>query len=106
MKIIVPTSNSELLNLPDKLIGKQIEVIAFEIENPVSAFETTLPSSIPSFELKADRRLPTAEVNYSLLNDFTGFISAALILWKLTVSKAIVIASAPAATNIHQARST
>jgi hypothetical protein len=31
-EIIMPTSNSYVLNLPDKLIGKQVEVIAFEIE--------------------------------------------------------------------------
>lgn len=30
-EIIVPTSNSYVLNLPDKLIGKKVEVIAFEI---------------------------------------------------------------------------
>ncbi len=31
-EIIVPTGNSYTLNLPDEMIGKQIEVIAFEIE--------------------------------------------------------------------------
>lgn len=32
-EIIVPTGNSYTLNLPDEMIGKQVEVIAFEIEN-------------------------------------------------------------------------
>ena len=32
-EIIVPTSNSYVLNLPDRLIGKQVEVIAFEIDD-------------------------------------------------------------------------
>ncbi|MCF2503123.1 hypothetical protein L0663_07040 [Dyadobacter sp. CY107] len=34
-EIIVPTGNSYTLNLPDEMIGKQVEVIAFEIENRV-----------------------------------------------------------------------
>lgn len=33
-EIIVPTGNSYTLNLPDKMIGKQVEVIAKEIEIP------------------------------------------------------------------------
>jgi len=33
-EIIVPTGNSYTLNLPDEMIGKQVEVIAFEIESP------------------------------------------------------------------------
>ncbi len=32
-EIIVPTGNSYTINLPDEMIGKQVEVIAFEIEN-------------------------------------------------------------------------
>ena len=32
-EIIVPTGNSYTLNLPDEMIGKQVEVIAFEIES-------------------------------------------------------------------------
>ncbi|MCF2488289.1 hypothetical protein [Dyadobacter sp. CY347] len=32
-EIIVPTGNSYTLNLPDEMIGKQVEVIAFEIDN-------------------------------------------------------------------------
>lgn len=31
-EIIVPTDNIYLLRLPDEMIGKQVEVIAFEIE--------------------------------------------------------------------------
>lgn len=34
-EIIVPTGNSYTLNLPDQMIGKQVEVIAFEIENKI-----------------------------------------------------------------------
>jgi len=39
---------------------------------------------------------------YSDLNVFTGFIIAALIAWKLTVINAIINASIPASTKIHQ----
>jgi hypothetical protein len=39
-EIIVPTTNSYLLNLPDKLIGKQVEImLAFENEIPDSDIE-------------------------------------------------------------------
>ncbi|GLU53540.1 hypothetical protein [Dyadobacter frigoris] len=31
-EIIVPTDNTYLLKLPDEMIGKQVEIIAFEIE--------------------------------------------------------------------------
>eukprot|EP01034_Spumella_vulgaris_P003567 gene3567-4582_t len=31
-EIIVPTDNTYLLKLPDEMIGKQVEVIAFEVE--------------------------------------------------------------------------
>lgn len=31
-EIIYPTKNTYTLNLPDEMIGKQIEVISFEIE--------------------------------------------------------------------------
>ena len=36
---------------------------------------------------------------YSVLNDFAGFVIAALIAWKLTVINAIKIAVAPAIKN-------
>jgi hypothetical protein len=32
-ELIKPIDNTYLLNLPDEMIGKNIEVIAFEIEN-------------------------------------------------------------------------
>ncbi|MCF0056227.1 hypothetical protein [Dyadobacter sp. CY356] len=39
-EIIVPTDNTYLLKLPDEMIGKQVEVIAFEIETkPVEDIE-------------------------------------------------------------------
>ncbi len=38
---------------------------------------------------------------YSLLNDFTGFIKAVLILWKLMVNKAIDVANTPARAKTH-----
>lgn len=31
-EIIVPTDNTYLLKLPDEMIGKQVEVIAFEVK--------------------------------------------------------------------------
>lgn len=31
-QIIVPTSNSYVLNLPDELVGKEVEVLAFELQ--------------------------------------------------------------------------
>ena len=40
--------------------------------------------------------------DHSLLKLFTGFASAALIAWKLTVISAITTAAMPAAANTHQ----
>lgn len=34
-EIIVPTQNTYTLQLPDEMIGKQIEVIAFEIDKKI-----------------------------------------------------------------------
>jgi hypothetical protein len=31
-QIIYPTNNEYVLNLPDELIGKQVEILAFELE--------------------------------------------------------------------------
>ncbi|WP_168207892.1 hypothetical protein [Spirosoma sp. KCTC 42546] len=42
---------------------------------------------------------------YSLRKLFTGFINAALTLWKLTVSSTILTATKPATANIYQAMS-
>lgn len=42
-EIIVPTGNSYILTLPDEMIGKRVEVIAFELNKDVSVNdETTL----------------------------------------------------------------
>lgn len=38
-QIIIPESSSILLNLPANFIGKQVEVIAFEIEEPFTKKE-------------------------------------------------------------------
>ena len=38
-EIIVPTGNSYTLNLPYEMIGKQVEVIAFEIGKPAALKE-------------------------------------------------------------------
>ena len=48
-QIVVPTQNTYLLRLPDHLVGKTIEVIAFEIEAP----EPTRPQKTME-ELKAE----------------------------------------------------
>lgn len=34
-KIIVPTGNSYVLTLPDEMIGKRVEVIAFELNKDI-----------------------------------------------------------------------
>ena len=44
----------------------------------------------------------TFTFSYSVLNDFTGLATAALIAWKQTVNNAIQTASKPASANIHQ----
>lgn len=39
---------------------------------------------------------------YSVLNDFTGFATAALMAWRPTVNNAIIIAPRAVLKNIHQ----
>ena len=39
---------------------------------------------------------------HSVLNDLTGFATAAFIAWKLTVNKVMINAPEPAAAKIHQ----
>jgi hypothetical protein len=41
---------------------------------------------------------------YSVRNDFTGLLMAALIAWKLTVVSAIRMGTRPPTMNIHQLR--
>ncbi|WP_254412406.1 hypothetical protein [Dyadobacter diqingensis] len=55
-EIIVPTGNSYLLNLPDEMIGKQVEVIAFEIDSkPVSDAQSKINKLTASLtDLKTD----------------------------------------------------
>ena len=43
-----------------------------------------------------------AMLRYSLRKLFTGFITAALMLWKLTVAKAITVDNTAAITKTHQ----
>ena len=52
---------------------------------------------MPDFTV--DRRLLTVDGRHSVRNDSTGFATAALIAWKLTVIN--VIAKAPAAEIIN-----
>ncbi len=40
-EIIVPTGNSYLLTLPDEMVGKRVEVIAFELNKDVSVNDET-----------------------------------------------------------------
>lgn len=49
-----------------------------------------------------DSYAPPSPLPYSLFKLFTGFISAALILWKLTVKSAMAIARNPARAKTHQ----
>ncbi len=35
-KIIVPTESQYILNIPNSFLGKKIEVLAFELEEPVN----------------------------------------------------------------------
>ncbi len=55
-EIIVPTGNSYLLNLPDEMIGKQVEVIAFEIDSkPLSDAQSKIRKLTASLsDLKTD----------------------------------------------------
>ncbi|MCF0053224.1 hypothetical protein LXM25_24350 [Dyadobacter sp. LJ53] len=49
-EIIVPTGNSYTLNLPDEMIGKQVEVIAFEIGNPTQSADIEIEAGEQKIE--------------------------------------------------------
>ncbi len=51
-EIIIPTDNSYLLRLPDNMIGKHVEVIAFELKKP----------ALEDNETKDDRNQKIAEI--------------------------------------------
>ena len=60
-EIIIPTQNTHTLNIPDTMIGKEIEVLAFEIEN-----QTTI--SKPSTDGYEDFLLSLANLKTDLSN--------------------------------------
>jgi hypothetical protein len=43
-ELITPTKNIYILNLPDEMVGKTVEVIAFEVDNdkPISQMKSAL----------------------------------------------------------------
>lgn len=71
--------------------------------NNVDKAVKRITAKIPPGNFNVVREHGYQGVNYSERNDLTGFIKAARMLWKLTVSRAIPVASAPARANIHQA---
>ncbi|MHA4742385.1 hypothetical protein [Dyadobacter sp. MSC1_007] len=64
-EIIVPTSNSYTLTLPDEMVGKQVEVIAFEVENS--------PLSAPTGKSKIDQITDIRAIFKDSLVDLSGF---------------------------------
>jgi hypothetical protein len=49
-EIIVPTGNTYTLNLPDEMIGKQIEVIAKEVEAPTVSENSAIEARTQKIE--------------------------------------------------------
>lgn len=60
-EIIVPTSTSYVLTLPDEMVGKQVEVIAFEI---------------------GSKTLPDIEERMTKINDSLSKLKVDLTNWK------------------------
>lgn len=65
--IVKPSKNSLTLNLPDDLVGKTVEVIAFEIE-PIAS---STPVSEVNDKAKRIREIEKALSNYRV--DLSGF---------------------------------
>ena len=77
-EIIVPTSNTYMLNLPDKLIGKKVEVIAFEIEEkPASNREENIRKfneSLANLNMNREQKLSKIqEIFKDSLVDLSNF---------------------------------
>ncbi len=78
--------------------GTQILQIGRVTDNP--SVRLAVPAGVLSCALS--RLTFYFSRHYSLLKLFTGFATAALSAWKLTVSNAIKMAVKPASANTHQ----
>ena len=54
-ELIKPSGNTYILNLPDEMVGKTVEVIAFEIENSDNAIEIKEEKSLQDIKQKYSR---------------------------------------------------
>jgi hypothetical protein len=54
-QIIYPTSNEFTLNLPDELLGKEVEVLAFELEKVDEQFRNIIEKGNNSSMIKSEK---------------------------------------------------
>jgi len=70
-EIVKPTKNTYTLNLPDEMIGKVVEVIAFEIKKNTEVISTTSTAKKKLSEIKKKySKYPlVSHVNYKFDRD-------------------------------------
>jgi hypothetical protein len=66
-EIVKPTKNTYLLNLPDEMIGKTVEVIAFEIEKDSESI--VADSTLQDIQKKYSKYPSISHENYQFNRD-------------------------------------
>jgi len=68
-EVIQPTDNIYMLNLPDEMVGKTVEVIAFEIDNNKGEINVKAVKDINSIKEKYSRYPIISHDNYQFDRD-------------------------------------
>lgn len=67
-QIIIPTQNSYTINLPNEMIGKEVEVIAFEINTTTKSYAKSINNEDVFFDTEVD--LSKFKFNRDEANDY------------------------------------
>jgi len=68
-ELIKPVDNTYILNLPDEMIGKTVEVIAFEVENVDKLTEVSNPQTIHDIRERYSHYPVISHENYRFNRD-------------------------------------
>lgn len=68
-ELIKPVDNTYILNLPDEMIGKTVEIIAFEIEGIENPGEVSNPQTIQDIKERYSHYPVISHENYRFSRD-------------------------------------
>lgn len=68
-ELITPVDNKYILNLPDEMIGKTVEVIAFEIEDKADILEGKQVQNIQDIKQRYSKYPRISHDNYQFNRD-------------------------------------